>query len=290
MTAPRMLARIVATRSLTRRSQRAALPHAAVFALLAFGAPSAGCARPPLVRTALDEQPPRLVSAFFGLDHALPAEAWRLCRQAPGADGLPVIFTRRVVGRIEPSAFTVRTRSGALRHPACATRAPADAAFEGHTVLLIGELGAEPGDPPERVEVTGALSLEGGADGRGLAGPVIPLAAGPTLVLALGVRAGAVASDCPARARQVVVAVWAGGVRPAPGGDQAAHLAAYRVETAQGTVRPFALGDVGDRDNYVHLCLDTEAPAQRVSFAGGVLVDPRGDRNPETSIEVHPQR
>jgi hypothetical protein len=266
--------------------------HALVVAGAAasLGCASLGCASIPPPRTTLDEAPPRLVSAFFGLDHAMPASSRGLCWKAPGQDGMPVTFTRRVVGAFEPSAFTVRTRSGALRHPECATTAPADARAKNHTVLLIGDLGGEPDDPPVSVEVTGRLPLEGGVDGNGLAGPVIPLAAGPTLVLALGLRAGAIASDCPARTRQIVVAIWAGGVKPSSVASQAAHLGGYRVTTRDGVVAPFALGDLGDRDNYVHLCLDTEAPAERVSFPAGLLVDPRGDRNPDTTVEISRQR
>ncbi len=48
----------------------------------------------------------------------------------------------------------------------------------------------------------------------------------------------------------------------------------------------FALGDLGDGDNCVPLCLDTDSTANRVSAAAGALVDPRGDLNPETSLEV----
>ncbi|HWT79916.1 MAG TPA: hypothetical protein VN648_14105, partial [Candidatus Methylomirabilis sp.] len=202
---------------------------------------------------------------------------------------------------IDPNAFTVKTRPGALRHPVCATTAPANAKGKNHTVLLIGDLGSEdagawcgtnrcPLDPPIAVEVTGDLPLEDGANGKGLSGPVIPLVAGPTLVLALGLKGGTIPSDCPPQTRQVVVAIWAGGVRPKPGADQTTHLKGYRVATSRGEVRPFALGDLNDRDNYVHLCLATDVPAERVSFAPDILVDPRGDVNPETSVAVSQAR
>jgi hypothetical protein len=251
---------------------------------------AACAARRPPPRTALDDQPPRLVSAFFGLDHAMPEVSRRLCLQGPGQDGMPVTFSRRVVGAIRPESFTVRLRSGETRHPICATTAPANEAAENHTVLLIGDIGREPADPPIAVEVTGPLSLEGGVDGQGLTVAVTPLAAGPTLVLALGLQPGAIESDCPASTKQIVMVVWAGGVSPGPGATQETHLGGYRVTTGAGEVSPIALGDLKDRDNYVHLCLDTTAPAQRVHFAAGIVVDPRGDLNPETTIEVSPQR
>jgi hypothetical protein len=229
---------------------------------LAIGCALAACAPHAPPRTVLDDQPPRLVSAFFGLDHAMPERSRGLCWTAPGQDGMPVTFSRRVVGSIDPDAFTAHLRSGALRHPTCATTKPANGLSKDHTVLLIGDLGHEPDDPP---------------------------VAGPGLVLALGVRAGAIDSDCPAGTRQIVVAIWAGGVQPAPGKTQRDHLAGYRVTTTAGDVAPLALGDLDDHDNYVHLCLDRDELARRVRFAAGIVVDPRGDLNPETSIEVSPQ-
>jgi hypothetical protein len=270
-----------------------AFPPGGAARLVALVATSlVGCARaapPPF--TTLDDEPPRLVSAFFGLDHALPGNARWLCLEAPGADGMPVTFSRRVVGDVDPRAFTVRTRSGARLHPRCATTRPARSPSKDHTVLLIGELGHEPTDPPVEVEVTDTLALAGGVDAKGLKAPVIPLADGPTLVLALGLVPGAIPSDCPApRTRALVVVVWAGGVTPAPGADDEAHRAGYQITTSAGTTKPFALGDLHDRDNYVHLCLDTAARPESVRFAPGILVDPRGDRNPETSVDVNRQR
>jgi hypothetical protein len=264
---------------------------AAGFVAIAAGA-WFSCARAvPPPRTTLDEQTPRLVSAFFGLDHALPQEARGLCLEAPGANGMPVTFSRRVVGDIEPRAFTVRTRSGARLHPTCATTRPARSPYKNHTVLLIGDFGREPTDPPLEVEVTGALALAGGVDAKGLSAPVIPLAEGPRLVLALGLEPGAIPSDCPApRTRAMVAVVWAGGVTPAPGADDEAHRAGYEVTTSAGTIKPFALGDLHDRDNYVYLCLDEPARPERVRFAPAIVVDPRGDPNPETAVAVSPQR
>ena len=243
-------------------------------------------------RTELDDRPAQLVSAFFGLDHALPWKALRLCRQAPGLDGIPVTFSRRLVGgpHLDPNVFTVKTRSGAQHHPVCATTAPAHSAGKRHTVLLIGDLGSEPDDPPETVEVSGDLPLEHGANAKGLSAPVIPLAAGPTLVLAMSYRAQDFPCAAPARARQVVVVVWAGGVKPRPGTDEVAHLEGYRVATDHGDVKPIALGNLGHNDNYVCLFLSDEIPARRVDFAAGILVDPRGDLNPKTSVAVAQSR
>lgn len=246
----------------------------------------ASCGRPP-PRTSLDAEPPRLVNAFFGLDDALPTNANLLCRQAAaaGKDGMPVTFSRRLSGQPNPSAFAVTTRSGAVKTPFCATTAPANERPENHTVLLVGDLGGVD-DPPVLVTVTGDVAIEGDANARGASVAVTPLEDGPTLVLALGVRAADLETDCPASTKQVVIAIWAGGVTPVDGTTQETHRLAYRVTTGAEAVIPFALGNLNDQDNYVHLCLDTDVEATRVSAAAGVLVDPRRDVNPETSVTV----
>jgi hypothetical protein len=253
----------------------------------------AACARapaasssPPPPTTLLDLFPPRIVSAFFGLDHGIPPEAASLCLHAPGKDSMPVTFSRRVMPDPDPESFIVRLRSGANVNPDCATLKPANAPAKSHTVLLIGELGHAATDPPLSVTVSGHLPLAGGRDGKGLSELVVPLADGPTLVLALSAVPGTIASDCPRYTSQIVVVIWAGGVKPASGADQSAHLAGYRVFTGAGVVKPFALGDLDDGDNYVHLCLGTPAPATRVDFPGGILVDPNGDPNPATTVAV----
>jgi hypothetical protein len=92
------------------------------------------------------------------------------------------------------------------------------------------------------------------------------------------------------RTRAIVVVVWAGGVTPAPGTDDDAHRAGYEVTTSTAVIKPFALGDLHDRDNYVHLCLDVPVRPERVRFAPGIVVDPAGDPNPETSVAVSLQR
>ena len=93
-------------------------------------------------------------------------------------------------------------------------------------------------------------------------------------------------SDCPGPTRQIVVVVWAGGVRPADGRDQEDHRQMYRVLFDGEDVVPFALGDLDDQDNYVHLCLDVRGTPEEVSAASGILVDPNDDLNPATIVEV----
>ena len=71
-----------------------------------------------------------------------------------------------------------------------------------------------------------------------------------------------------------------------PGVTDENHRRGYTVATTEGDVVPIELGDLGDRDNYEHLYLDTDAKPLRVSMKGGVLMDPRDDPNPATSIEI----
>ncbi|MEL6615975.1 MAG: hypothetical protein AAFQ43_09565 [Bacteroidota bacterium] len=186
---------------------------------------------------------------------------------------------------MEAEDFTVVTQSGERKTPACATLRPANEASEGHTVLLIGDLGSVQ-NPPIRVEATGAVELEAGGTAQGLMVDVTPLEAGPTLVLAIAYDAGAIESDCPDETQQIVQVTWAGGVQPADGETPEAHRTMYRVTTADGEVSALALGDLGDQDNYVHLCLGTDSWSESVIARAGVLVDPRGDLNPETTVDV----
>lgn len=234
-------------------------------------------------RTALDDEAPRIISAFFGLDNAIPALRFK------GADGLPVTFSHRVKdpGSINPEAFTVVTRSGARTHPLWATTRPANEASKRHTVLLIGEFGNEPDDPPVKVEVTGHLILAGGDDAHGLSVAVTPLEDGPSLVMAYAVSPESLKGNYPPETKQIIVAVWNGGVEPIAGFTDETHRLGYTIETVDGDVaRPIGLGDVGG-DNYEHLYLDTEAIPVRLSMKSGILKDPRTDPNAATSVEVH---
>jgi hypothetical protein len=106
----------------------------------------------------------QILDVFFGLDNALPSMANFLCMGAGGMDGMPVTFSRRIgVDNPSASAFRVTTRSGATHTPRCATLRSAVGPSERHTVLLIGEFGQDPGDPPVRLDVIGSVPLLGGA-------------------------------------------------------------------------------------------------------------------------------
>lgn len=237
---------------------------------------------PPPPKTALDDQPARMVSAFFGLDNALQVLRYK------GADGMPVTFSKRIAdpGSLEPEAFTITTRSGARLQPLRVTTRPASEASKRHTVLMIGEFGNEPEDPPVAVEVTGHLILAGGDNAQGLSANVTPLKDGPSLVLAYAVNPKDLPGDVLPETKQIVVAVWNGGVTPMEGVTDEDHRRGYSVETADGTVvQPIAIDDIGG-DNYEYLYLNTDTTALSVSMKSGLLMDPRSDANPATSVGV----
>lgn len=248
-----------------------------------------------------------ILSAFFGIDNSLPLPATFLCAPAVLLDGMPVVFRQEIDERtLYPWSFTVTTRSGARRTPLCATTSPANQESEDRTVLLIGELGNDPADPPASVTVTGRLLDEAGHDLRGATAPVVPLAAGPELVYAeiappepdtatfspltpsvLRLLQAAPA-PCPAGTVQRVRVTWDGGVTAPGGGDGTdAQRRAYAVTMADGrVVVPFALADLGDMDNNHLLCLATAGVPVAVSAAPGLFADPRRDVNPATAIGV----
>lgn len=233
----------------------------------------------------------QILEVFFGLDNALPLMSNLLCPGAAGMDGMPVTFSRRIgVDNPEASAFRVTTRSGLVRTPRCATLRPALGPSKRHTVLLIGDFGDDPADPPARVEVIGSVPLLNDGDATGLSSDrVTPLSQGPELRIAYRYAPTALAgSSCPPMTRQIVQLTWAGGVRSSTGGELGDEARArMRVTLSTGvTVTPVALADLGDNDNYTQLCLDTDTPAESVAVEAGVAIDPRGDANPMTSIGV----
>jgi len=245
---------------------------------------------------------PRLLSAFFGLDNALPFGANRLCMGASGKDGMPIVLSHTIDPEsLQAEDFSVVRQSGKQSTPMCVTLRPSLDAGELRTVLLIGEFGNADDDPPVKVEVVDDLISDGtGGEPvsfRGTDTQVIPLAAGPTLVWA-GIVPEEVWSQtgresaCPANSQQVVRVTWTGGIK-LPNGDELrdAERMLYRVtvthpDGSKEVIAPAALADLGDNDNNHLLCLDTTTPATAIAFPAGHLVDPNKDLNPETQIAV----
>ena len=69
---------------------------------------------------------PTLLSAFFGLDNAMPFAVNLLCLGAAGDHGMPVALSHRFSSdSVRPEQFQITTRSGQLKTPKCATLRPA---------------------------------------------------------------------------------------------------------------------------------------------------------------------
>lgn len=92
----------------------------------------------------------------------------------------------------------------------------------------------------------------------------------------------------------VLRVVWDGGVSLPSGEDiTEADLDIYEVTIVDGvgrasSVAPVGFADVNDSDNNHELCLATTSTPIEVSAAPGRLVDPRGDLNPTTAVDVSP--
>ncbi|MEM7781112.1 MAG: hypothetical protein AAF697_12045 [Pseudomonadota bacterium] len=254
-----------------------------------------------------DGREAQLLSAFFGIDDALPFLAnLAICTDAAGMDGMPVIFSHEVdLATLDPGDFRVTSTSGAVGTVDCVTLAPADDPGELRTALLVGQFG-DPQDQPQSVEITGnVLSSEKAVNFKGAAVEVTPLEAGPSLVLAeivpdyqwdLDREATPIpfggGSSCPTGTAQILRVTWEGGITK-PGGAPAeiaeGRLYAVEIEVADGSpevIAPFALADTGDGDNNHMLCLNRTEPVLSVSFPAGYVTDPRDDLNPATSVEV----
>jgi len=104
---------------------RAALVLAATsVASIMFSLPVLQSARNPTTLDA-NNQPARILSAFFGLDNALPRGANILCPGAARQDGMPVLLSHTVdPDTLQPEDFRVFTRSGSERTPHCLTLRP----------------------------------------------------------------------------------------------------------------------------------------------------------------------
>ena len=248
-----------------------------------------------------------LLSAFFGLDDALPRFANRVfCSGAAGKDGMPVVFSHELnVETLQAGDFKVVAESGAVGEITCVTPAPADDYGETRTILMIGQFGSAE-DQPASVEIVGnLLSIDRQLNFRGARTSVIALEEGPTMEWSEVVPeaqwdlgnpgtsfGGGGGDSCPLGTKQVVRVTWAGGITK-PGGDEIDDVErqAYRVtvlfdDEGETELVPFAIGDLGDGDNNHELCLDRAGSPIRVDFPAGLLTDPREDLNPVTSIEV----
>ncbi len=250
------------------------------------------------------QENPSLLSAFFGLDNSrqIAVRTAFVCQGVSGRDGMPVIFSHEVdPDTLQPDDFRVMRASGDSGRVGCVTLRPADDVGELRTALIVGQYGS-PEDPPATVEVVGdVMSLDGTLNFKGTSINVIPLADGPTMILAEDVPPNYWSlgneGDCPRPGlKGIVRTVWVGGITK-PGGDEIdeKEMELYRVSLRRPDgsiveVTPVAVGDLKDNDNNHELCLDVEGEPMSVMFPAGFLTDPNEDLNPATDVSVLPVR
>jgi hypothetical protein len=249
-----------------------------------------------------------LLVAFFGLDSALPRRSNNFVPNSAGMDGMPVIFSKEIdLTTMQAGDFRVTTQSNTTGFVHGVTLAPAIDEGELRTVLLVGDYGDDPDDPPVLVEIIGNLySMDGSVNFKNSSISVTPLADGPTIVFAeivpesvwskrMSKRAdrdryiGSGVPDMSNIANPVVIRlVWAGGVELENGRQlNDAYLDRFTVTLANGsTIHPFAFADLFDNDNNQLICLDTDVAPTSVAVEAGILVDPNHDLNPATSIVI----
>ena len=163
--------------------------------------------------------------------------------------------------------------------------APADEAEERRTILLLGEFASD-GDPPVAVEIIGTLLTDDGVDAKGaLVETVVPLAAGPSIVLAehylISELPTGGTDECPADTDHIIKTTWDGGVT-APGGADLdeSHRLGTTVEYASGEVHVATLlADAFDNDNHVEFCMGAPGEPVAITAGSGLYEDPNGDLN-----------
>jgi len=242
-----------------------------------------------------------ILTAFFGLDNALTQKARLLYRKAPGKDGMPIIFSLEIdPASLDASDFLVTTKNGTTYQVEAVTLLPANEEFELRTVLLIGEYGNYPDNPPVSVEIIGDLMSRTGQNFRGGRKEVIPLEEGPVLSYAeyftfsddYPFVAKGAGCDCPRNETvQVVKAVWSGGVRAVNGrelGDNEKDDFVVTIVNGKDTIKvhPFKLADLGDNENNIDLCLKQSGVPILVEVKEDIAIDPRNDKNPKTKVKV----
>lgn len=241
-----------------------------------------------------------LVSAFFGLDNALPLQANFLCPGASGMDGMPVNFKFPIDGSsLSATDFEVIDSLGSSHTPLCAVLAPANENGENRTVLLIGEFGNANSSPPVEVRIIEDLFTSNSLPGESACAEVmnlnglsttnvVPLSEGPSIFFAQKIE-GAI-SDCGSGTQTIQVA-WNGGVTPFISGDTESDLFQYYVgySDSSGILIPhvpIAIADTLDNDNYHQLCFATSDTIIKISMMAATVEDPNQDPNLYSEIDV----
>ena len=239
-----------------------------------------------------------LVSAFFGLDNALPG---LMCNQ-PGSllDGMPVNFRFPLdPSSLSETDFEVVDDLGNTHTPGCVFLAPADEDGENRTVLLLGEFGTAITNPPVEVRIVGDLFTTETFSGEsacseiinlnGLATTnVVPLNDGPSLFFAQRIEGNL--NECTSGTQTIQVA-WNGGVTPYISGDAESDLFQYYVGYSDNAGVliphvPISIADIDDNDNFHQLCFSTPDEIVQVSMVANTVEDPNHDPNAYSEIEV----
>lgn len=243
----------------------------------------------------------KILTAFFGLDNALPQRARFIYAKAPGKDGMPLVFSHELdPSTLDGADFAVTTQDGSLFEVEAASFLPANEEFELRTVLLIGDYGSYPDNQPISVKVVGDLMTRSGQNFKGDSVKVIPLEEGPVLSYAEYfkiegdypyIESGDGCDCSKSETEMVVKAVWSGGVRALSGEELGENEKnAFTVTLVDGTdtlqVHPFQLADLGDNENNIDLCLKEMGIPILVEVVENVAIDPNDDPNPKTQIKV----
>jgi len=240
-----------------------------------------------------------LVSAFFGLDNALPSLF--LCNQQAGLlDGMPVNFKFPLdASSLSETDFEVIDSLGNIHTPICVSMAPADENGENRTVLLLGEFGTAVINPPIEVRVVGDLLTTNTLSGESVCSAiinlngittknVIPLADGPSLFFAQRIDGNL--NECNSGTQTIQVA-WNGGITPFIGGDTESDLFEYYVgySYCSGDLIPhvpISIVDINDNDNFHQLCFSTSDEIVKISMMANTVEDPNHDPNLYSEIDV----
>ena len=239
-----------------------------------------------------------LVSAFFGLDNALPS---LLCGQ-PGSllDGMPVNFKFPLdSSSLSETDFEVVDSLGNKHIPMCAVLAPANENGENRTVLLLGEFGTAVTNPPVEVRVVGDLFTIDTLSGESACSEiinlngitttnVIPLADGPNLFFAQ--RIDGTLNECNLGTQTIQVA-WDGGITPYISSDTESDLFQYYIgySDSSGVLIPhvpISIADINDNDNFHQLCFSTSDKIVKISMMANTVEDPNHDPNSYSEIDV----
>lgn len=240
-----------------------------------------------------------LISAFFGLDNAMPFKSIGLWYKAPDKDGMPLVFSHEIDARtLSPLDFLITTQNGEIRHVEFCTLRPSVEKFELRTVLLIGEFGNSPKNPPVELKIVGDLKTLDGQNLKGQKIKITPLEAGPFLSFSEYFKSESrnslkkISCDCPPKETQLVVrAVWSGGVKAINRRELGKNdLESFTIKLLQNkdtiSVHPFALADLHDNDNNIDLCLNVSGIPLGLKVNRNKVIDPRGDKNEFTKIRI----